>query len=67
MNSLMDSEPQVETNTGEIKAKITYDYILDLYQELDQQKLTEQEYESRVAVLKVLADHVGEYIIIKHK
>ena len=67
MNSLMDSEPQIETNTGEIKAKITYDYILDLYQELDQQKLTEQEYESRVAVLKVLADHVGEYIIIKHK
>lgn len=67
MNSLMDSEPQIETNTGEIKAKITYDYILDLYQELDQQQLTEQEYESRVAVLKVLADHVGEYIIIKHK
>ena len=67
MNSLMDSEPQIETNTGEIKAKITYDYILDLYQELDQQQLTEQEYKSRVAVLKVLADHVGEYIIIKHK
>ena len=67
MNSLMDSEPQIETQTGKIKAKITYDYILDLYQELDQQQLTEQEYESRVAVLKVLADHIGEYIIIKHK
>ena len=67
MSMLMDSEPRVDTETGEIKAKITYDYIIDLYQELEQQQLTEQEYKSRVAVLKVLADHIGEYIIIKHK
>ena len=67
MNSLMDSDTHIDAETGEIQAKITYDYIIDLYQDLETQKLTKKERQSRLAVLQVLIDHIGEYIIIKQK
>lgn len=65
MSMLMDYDTHIDAETGEIQAKITYDYIIDLYQDLETQKLTAKERESRIAVLQVLIDHIGEYIVIK--
>ena len=51
---------------GVVKEKITYDYILNLYEEMKAQNLSEEETEKRVAVLKVFADHIGEYMVVKY-
>lgn len=58
-------EQQYET--GRIEQEISYDYIIDLYQKFKNMKLEKHELEKRVAVLKVLADHVGDYMVVKYK
>ena len=60
----MDEDVQV----GEVKNIITHDYLLDLYEDIQSNdELTEKEKEERVAVLQVLKDHIGEYMVIKYK
>jgi len=51
---------------GEIKEKITYDYIINLYEEIQAKDLSKEEAEKQLAVLKVFADHIGEYMVIKY-
>ena len=51
---------------GEIKEKITYDYILNLYEEIKSKDISEEEAEKQLAVLKVFADHIGEYMVVKY-
>ena len=55
------------THTGQIKEKITYDYILNLYEEIQAKDISEEEVEKQLAVLKVFADHIGEYMVVKYK
>ena len=47
--------------------KITHEYILDLYNEIKEKDLTEREKEQQLAVVDVLSDHVGEFMILKCK
>ena len=55
-----------DVEVGEIKHKITYDYLLELYEEIALKKdITDTEKENQFAVLKVLTDHIGEYMVIK--
>mgnify|MGYP001291945552 CR=1 FL=1 len=57
-----------EAQVGEVKRQVTYDYILELYEEIkDKPDITDKEREDQFAVLKVLADHIGEYMVIKYK
>ena len=57
-----------ETEVGEIRNIITPDYLLELYEEIHAtEELTTKEKEERVAVLQVLKDHIGEYMVIKYK
>ena len=63
----MTSDLEESCEVGEIEQEISYDYIIDLYKKFKDMQLDEQELEKRVAVLKVLADHVGDYMVVKYK
>jgi len=57
-----------DTQEGEVKQKITYDHILELYEEIkDKPDITDKERENQFAVLKVLSDHIDEYMVVKYK
>ena len=51
---------------GEVKEKITHDFILKLYEEIKEKDISEEEVKGRIAVLKVFADHIGEYLVLKY-
>lgn len=60
--------PKNDTQVGEVKQKVTYDYILELYEEIKlKPDLSDKEREDQFAVLKVLSDHIGEYMVVKYK
>ncbi len=63
----MTSDIEESCEVREIEQEISYDYIIDLYKKFKDMQLDEQELEKRVAVLKVLADHVGDYMVVKYK
>lgn len=63
----MSTDVEQQHQVGQIEQEISYDYIIDLYQKFKDMQLDEQELEKRVAVLKVLADHVGDYMVVKYK
>lgn len=60
-------QPEQDLQEGIIHKKITHDYILDLYQEIESKKLTEQEKKAQLAVLSVLSEHIGEIMILRCK
>ena len=59
--------PEQDLQEGIIHKKITHDYILDLYQEIDDKKITEKEKKEQLAVLAVLSEHIGEIMILRCK
>ena len=68
MRGLMSFSTEHEDyDVGEVKQTITYDYLIELYEDIKKTSTTEQELQNRVAVLKVLSDHIGEHMIVKYK
>tara|TARA_R110000772_G_scaffold127380_1_gene234521 strand:+ start:494 stop:691 length:198 start_codon:yes stop_codon:yes gene_type:complete len=65
MNIMED--PESELQDGVIHKKITHDYILDLYKEIKQKKISDEEQEMQLAVLSILSEHIGEFMILKCK
>jgi hypothetical protein len=61
------SSDETSNMTGEVREQITYDYILDLYQQYKEMNLSDEEMKKRVAVLEAFADNIGDYLIITHK
>lgn len=61
-------DTELETETGEIRNIITTDYLIELYEEIQAtEDLTTKQRDERVAVLQVLKDHIGEYMVVKYK
>jgi len=59
--------PEEDLQTGLVHKKITHDYILDLYEEIASKKIDEKEKEDQLAVLNILSDHIGEFMILRCK
>lgn len=59
--------PEEDLQQGLIHKKITHDYILDLYEDIRSKEIDEQEKETQLAVLNILSDHIGEFMILKCK
>lgn len=59
--------PEEDLQTGLVHKKITHDYILDLYEEIASKKIDEEEKENQLAVLNILSDHIGEFMILRCK
>ena len=57
--------PETELQEGVMYKKITHEYILDLYSEIKSKNLDEDEIEKQLAVVDVLSDHIGEFMILK--
>jgi hypothetical protein len=38
-----------------------------LYEEIQAKDISDEEIEKQLAVLKVFADHIGEYMVVKYK
>ena len=57
--------PEEDLQTGLIHKKITHDYILDLYEDLTSKEIEEEEKKNQLAVLSILSDHIGEFMILK--
>lgn len=60
-------QPEEDLQTGMIHKKITHDYILDLYEDITSKKIDEEEKQNQLAVLNILSDHIGEFMILKCK
>ena len=56
-----------DVEEGMVHRKITYDYILELYEEIKEKDISETERDDQFAVLKVLAEHIDEYMVVKYK
>ena len=57
--------PETELQEGIMYRKITHEYILDLYEEIRSRKITTSERTKQLAVVDVLSDHIGEFMILK--
>ena len=57
--------PETELQEGVMYKKITHEYILDLYNQIKNKDLSEQERKQQLAVVDVLSDHIGEFMILK--
>lgn len=57
--------PEVDLQSGLIHKKITHDYILDLYEDINSKEIAEEEKKNQLAVLSILSDHIGEFMILK--
>ena len=57
--------PETELQDGVAYKKITHEYILDLYQEINNKKLNKEDKRQQLAVVDVLTDHIGEFMILK--
>lgn len=57
--------PETELQDGIMYRKITHEYILDLYEEIRNKKITTNEKTKQLAVVDVLSDHIGEFMILK--
>lgn len=58
-------QPEEDLQEGLIHKKITHDYILDLYEDITSKKIDDKEKENQLAVLSILSDHIGEFMIMK--
>lgn len=61
------NEPETDLQEGVMYKKITHEYILDLYDEIKTKELTDKEKEQQLAVVDVLSEHIGEFMILKCK
>ena len=52
-----------DVTTAEVKQEITADFILHLYDELKQMKDPEEKRAQR-AVIEVLSEHMGEWLVL---
>lgn len=59
------NEPETELQEGVMYKKITHEYILDLYNDIKGKDLSEVEKKQQLAVVDVLSDHIGEFMIMK--
>lgn len=59
--------PEEDLQSGLVHKKITHDYILDLYEDITSKKIDEKEKEDQLAVLNILSDHIGEFMILRCK
>ena len=59
--------PEEDLQAGLIHKKITHDYILDLYEDITSKKIDDKEKEDQLAVLNILSDHIGEFMILRCK
>lgn len=57
--------PETDLQDGIMYKKITHEYVLDLYDEIKRKKITDEEREKQLAVVDVLSDHIGEFMILK--
>jgi len=57
--------PETELQDGIMYRKITHEYILDLYEEITNKKIDSNERKKQLAVVDVLSDHIGEFMILK--
>lgn len=57
--------PETELQDGIMYRKITHEYILDLYEEIRSKKIATNEKTKQLAVVDVLSDHIGEFMILK--
>jgi hypothetical protein len=57
--------PECDLQEGIIHKKITHDYILDLYEKIQSKLISEEEKEKELAVLDILSEHIGEFMILK--
>tara|TARA_A100001011_G_C14195135_1_gene793131 strand:+ start:932 stop:1138 length:207 start_codon:yes stop_codon:yes gene_type:complete len=57
--------PETELQEGVMYKKITHEYILDLYDQIKNKDLSESEEKQQLAVVDVLSDHIGEFMILK--
>lgn len=57
--------PETELQEGVMYKKITHEYILDLYNQIKDKDLSEPERKQQLAVVDVLSDHIGEFMILK--
>ena len=64
MTNLIE-HPEVDLQTGLVHKKITHDYILDLYEDITSKEIEEEEKKNQLAVLSILSDHIGEFMILK--
>lgn len=55
--------PETDLQDGIMYKKITHEYVLDLYDEIKRKKITDEEREKQLAVVDVLSDHIGEFMI----
>ena len=60
-------DPECDLQDGIVHRKITPDYILDLYERISQKKITKKEKNNQLAVLDILSEHIGEFMILKCK
>lgn len=58
-------QPEEDLQSGMIHKKITHDYILDLYEDINSKAIDSKEKENQLAVLSILSDHIGEFMILK--
>lgn len=58
-------QPEEDLQSGLIHKKITHDYILDLYESITSKNIDEQEKTNQLAVVNILSDHIGEFMILK--
>lgn len=55
-----------DVSTAEVKQEITADFILHLYDELKQMTDPDQKRAQR-AVIEVLSEHMGEWLVLDEK
>ncbi len=58
-------KPECELQEGIVHKKITHDYILDLYEDIEQKEISKKEKANQLKVLDILAEHIGEFMILK--
>lgn len=60
-------DPEEDLQAGLIQQKITHDYILDLYEQIKTKQISDQDRENQLAVISILSEHIGEFMILKCK
>lgn len=59
------NNPETDLQEGVMYKQITHEYILDLYNTIKDKELSEEELKNQLAVVDVLTEHIGEFMILK--
>ena len=59
------NNPETDLQEGVMYKQITHEYILDLYNTIKNKDLAEEELKNQLAVVDVLTEHIGEFMILK--